>query len=159
MKTKIIVIITVSAIIVFALFYFLVFNNNKSTQDILSMLKLPITEDKILKKEIRTQPGFTTLILHVDHDIQFEEFSLIDIAPYEGSSVYDNLATMIKEHNMSIDEVEIRLYYVQYSKKDGLFSKTVFANPVYIIRGNGNRTLIYTNIPESVVLLHEYRME
>ena len=164
MKIKTIIIIAISvviilALIILALLHFTLLSHITNIKDMLSFLKLPITEEQIIKKEIRAQPSSTTLLLYVDHNTKFENSALFDIALYEGSSVYDDLATLIKEHDMSIDETEIRLYHVQYSIKDGLFSALVFANEVYIIKGNSNYTLIYTNIPKGVKLPRDYRPE
>jgi len=157
MKIKMLTVIAVSVVIILVLFYFLLFSNNKNEQNIMSILKLSITEEKILKKEIRAQPDYTTLILYVDYDIKFEKFSLFDIASYEGSKLYDDLENLTNENDMKIDEVEIRLYYIQHSIKDGLFSEVVFGKPVYIVTENNKNTIIYTNIPEGIVLPREYR--
>ena len=122
MKIKITIVFSV--IIIFTLFYFLFFNNNKSKQNIISILESPITEDQILEKESQSQSDNSIiLILKIDHDIQVEKSSLFDIAPYKGSKLYDDLANLIDENDMSIDEADIRIYHVEYSVKKGFSSK------------------------------------
>lgn len=157
MKIKTIIMIALSAMIILTLLYFLFFYNNKNKQDIVSFLKLPITEDQILQKEICAHPEFTSLILYVDRNIKIDNLPLYDIASHKGSKGYDNLAMLIHEHGMSMDEVEIRFWFVEHSIKDGLFSELVFANQVYVIKRNGKDTIIYTTIPKGVILPYDYR--
>ena len=149
--------IAISVIIVFALLYFLFFNNNKNEQSIMSILELPFPEDLILKKESRAQSDSSiVLILSIDHGGQVEKSSKFDIASYEGSKLYDDLVTLINENDMSINEAKIWVYHVEHRIKAGFFSVVSIPHPVYLITGNGSHTLVYTIIPEGVVLPLEY---
>ena len=158
MNTKVMIIVGISAVIVAMLIYCLFIKHESGKQDIVSFLRLPITEEQILGKEIRAgSNGSTNLILYVERNTHLERYPLIDKALYEGSSVYADLITLINEHNMSIDEVEIRFYFIEHSIRESLCTWFVESDRVYIITGNSNTTIIYAWFPKGVVLPRDYR--
>ncbi len=154
MDFKIKIIIVVFTIIIATFVCYLFFKQNPDEQDIVSILELPITKEQILKMESQIESDNSiTLKLIIEHDFCIENYSApFDIELFKGSRLYDNLAALIKENNMSIEETIIHVYYVTDSIKKGFFSEVQISRPVYIITGNSNNAIIYTNIPEGVAL-------
>ncbi len=154
MNFKIKIIIVFLTIIIGTFVCYLFFKQNQDEQDIVSILKLPIKKEQIMKMESQIQSDNSIdLKLIIEHDFCVENFSApFNIGQYKGSRLYDELAALIKENNMSIEETTIHVYHVTHSIKKGFFSEVQIPRPVYIIIGNSNNTIIYTNIPEGVTL-------
>ena len=157
MKAKIIIAVIISIISALTVLYFLLFRHNTDIKDIGSLLRLPIEESQIVSKEILvTEDNSTRLTLIVDHEFSVAS-SPFDISLYEGRRLYSELAALIFENGMCIENAIIRVYYIEQRVKEGLFSELVKPQSVYIITGRGNYTIVYTYIPEGVVLPREYR--
>jgi hypothetical protein len=158
MNVKILVAIIISAIIVVVLLYYFFFKPNTGVQDVVSLLDLPITEGQILSRESKAESdNSVTLTLTIGHKLSVDKSSPFDVAQPEGSRLHTDLTALIKEYNMSIEEATVRIYFVEHMIQEGLFTKVYTSRPIYIITGNSNNTLIYTNIPEGVVLPRDYR--
>ena len=157
MNVKMMIAIAVSTIIVLIVLWYFLFSYNKEVQDIVSMLRLPITEEQILRQVRRTLPdNSVALVLYIDHKISTEGSASLDLVRLEGARLYDDLMSLIKENSMSTEEATIRVSHTELSKREGLFSRTYMTVTVYIITGNCENTIIYSRIPEGVVLPRDY---
>ena len=97
------------------------------------------------------------MILHTDQYLSLEKLSSFDIAQIEGSILYDEFTGLIKENNMDIENVDIKLNSVSYRISEGIFSSAIIDNSVYIITEDHKNTIIYAIIPNGVVLPSKYR--
>ena len=158
MNAKVIVTIAISTAIAIASICYLIIRHNTRVLDVISILELPITEDQILKKESWVQSEYSvTLILTIDHVIYPKKGSLVDIDRYEGTRLHDTFTTLIRENGMRVEDSEIRSYAITHSIKTGLFFYVEAPQRIYIITGKSNITLVYTHIPNGIVLPREYR--
>lgn len=157
MKLKIIIALSILIIVVLALILYLFLTYNPKAQDISSILKIQIEEDKILNIESRIDGDSTILTIYTEQSFSIEELPIFDLTQYEGTALHDELTNLINKNNMNIKRLKIKLKPLTYTIKEGVFRSVDIDSSCYIITENHKDTLILAIIPNGVILPSAYR--